>query len=184
LTINTTVLQTPIGPLALLEHDGALVGAGFTADPAELHARLHPSLRALELRPVGDLGAITKAHLAYFDGDLTALDALPVHHPASQRRERLWRALRRVGPGQTVTYAELAVLAGMDRTAARAAGQACAQNLIAPAIPCHRVLPSGGAPKGRLGGYYYGLERKAWLLSHESAVTGGRPDASAAPAPR
>ena len=39
----------PIGPLSLLAHDGALVGGGFTDDPAELHVRMHPSLRALEL---------------------------------------------------------------------------------------------------------------------------------------
>ncbi|MBA9008019.1 MULTISPECIES: methylated-DNA--[protein]-cysteine S-methyltransferase [Thermomonospora] len=167
--INATVLDTPIGPLALLEHDGALVGGGFTADPRELHVRLHPALRAHDLTEVDDLGDITKAHIAYFDGDLTALDTIAVHQPGTPRRERLLAALRQVRPGETVTYAELAARAGLERTAARAAGQACAQNLVAPVVPCHRVLPAaGGTGLKRYGGYYYGAERKQWLLAHES----------------
>lgn len=169
--IKARVLETPIGPLALLEHDGALVGGGFTADPGELHARLHPSLRALELTAVDDLGDIGKAHLAYFEGDLTALDAVPVHQPGTPTREKLLAALRAVRPGETVTYGELAERAGLARNAARAAGQACAQNLVAPVVPCHRVLPStGGGGLKRLGGYYYGLNRKDWLLRHETAT--------------
>lgn len=63
-----------------------------------------------------------------------------------------------------MTYAELAERAGLPRTAARAAGSACAQNLIAPFVPCHRVLPSTGG----FGGYYYGVAVKEWLLTHEA----------------
>lgn len=165
--IRSTVLDTPIGPLALLSFDDALIASGFTADPGELYARLHPSLRTHDLTPAADLGAISKAHHAYFAGDLTALDALPLQHPAPPTRERLWIVLRRVPAGQTVTYAQLAALAGLER-GARASGQACAKNLIAPAIPCHRVVASTGSGAKRLNGYYYGIDRKAWLLEHES----------------
>lgn len=167
--IRTFVLDTPIGPLALLERDGILVGSGFTADPSELHDLLHPSLRSEELVMAPDLGEIGKAHTAYFDGDLTALDALTVHAPASWRREKLWAVLREVPAGQTMTYGELADRAGIPR-GARAAGQACAQNRIAPAIPCHRVVAAGGTAARRLNGYAYGLDRKEWLLRHESAI--------------
>ncbi|MBC6458666.1 methylated-DNA--[protein]-cysteine S-methyltransferase [Actinomadura sp. HBU206391] len=166
--IHATVLRTPIGPLAMLEHESALIGAGFTADPRELHARLHPSLRTLELVDAPDLGEISKAHEAYFGGDLDALDALTVHAPGPPVRERLWAALRDVRSDETVTYGELAVRAGLTR-GARAAGQACAQNLIAPVIPCHRVVASTGTGTRRLNGYYYGLDRKEWLLRHETA---------------
>jgi methylated-DNA-[protein]-cysteine S-methyltransferase len=162
--IRSTVLDTPIGPLALLVLDDALVAAGFTADPSDLYARLHPSLLHHELTRVAELGDIDKAHQAYFDGDRTALDALPLRHPAPPKRERLWTVLRQVPAGQTVTYGELADRAGLER-GARAAGQACAKNLIVPAIPCHRVVAAG--PR-RLNGYLYGLDRKAWLLAHES----------------
>lgn len=166
--IRSTVLSTPIGPLALLSLGDALIASGFTADPGELHARLHPSLRTYDLAaPAADLGEIGKAHEAYFAGDLTALDTLPLKHPAPPTRERLWTVLRQVPAGQTVTYAQLAALAGLER-GARASGQACAQNLIAPAIPCHRVVASTGSGARRLNGYYYGIERKDWLLKHES----------------
>ncbi|HZB28971.1 MAG TPA: methylated-DNA--[protein]-cysteine S-methyltransferase [Streptosporangiaceae bacterium] len=165
--IRSTVLDTPIGPLALLSLDDTLIAAGFTAHPDELHSRLHPSLRSRVMTAAPDLGDITKAHLAYFAGDLTALDALPLRHPAPPTRERLWTVLRRVPAGQTVTYGRLAAMAGLQR-GARASGQACAKNLIAPAIPCHRVVASTGSGAKRLNGYYYGIDRKAWLLEHES----------------
>jgi methylated-DNA-[protein]-cysteine S-methyltransferase len=164
------VLTTPIGPLSLLALDDTLVASGFTADPVAQYERLHLSLRKEhDLMPSADLGDLGKAHQAYFEGDLTALDALPTYHPAPPTRERLWAALRRVPAGETVTYGELAALAGLER-GARAAGQACARNMIAPAIPCHRVVASTGSGRRRLNGYYYGLERKEWLLRHEGAL--------------
>jgi methylated-DNA-[protein]-cysteine S-methyltransferase len=162
--ITAIIVSTPAGPLSLLAHDGAAVGAGFTDDPGELHARLDRSLRQLPLAP-GDLPWLVKPLGDYFDGDLTALDGLPVHQPAPPARARLLAALRTVPAGTTVSYAGLAGLAGVPR-GARAAGAACAANLIAPVVPCHRVLRAGGA----LGGYYYGLARKQWLLRHEGAV--------------
>ncbi|HEY6278514.1 MAG TPA: methylated-DNA--[protein]-cysteine S-methyltransferase, partial [Streptosporangiaceae bacterium] len=135
--ITAAILNTPIGPLSLLAHGEALVGGGFTGDPGELHARLHPSLRALPLA-AAELPWLVKPLRDYFDGDLTAPGTLPVEHPAGPGRARLWAALREVPAGTTVTYTGLAARAGMPR-AARAAGSACAANLIAPVIPCHRV---------------------------------------------
>jgi methylated-DNA-[protein]-cysteine S-methyltransferase len=166
--ILATVLETPIGPLSLLARDGALVGGGFTADPAQLHVRMHPSLRGLGLRPAGqdDLAWLVKPVRAYFEGDVGALDGLTVHQPGTPSRQQLWAAMRAVPPGTTVSYAVLAAQAGRPR-APRAAGAACAFNLIAPVVPCHRVLRTDGS----LGGYYYGLDRKMWLLRHEGALT-------------
>jgi methylated-DNA-[protein]-cysteine S-methyltransferase len=165
--ITAAIVDTPIGPLSLLAHSEALVGAGFTGNPGELHARLHPALRALPVT-AAELPWLVKPVRDYFDGDLTAPDTLPVEHPASPGRERLWAALRAVPAGTTITYAGLAAQAGMPG-AARAAGSACAANLIAPVIPCHRVVRADGG----LGGYYYGLSRKRWLLAHEEAAAAG-----------
>ncbi|MET9065844.1 methylated-DNA--[protein]-cysteine S-methyltransferase [Streptosporangium sandarakinum] len=165
-TIEAQVLPTPAGPLSLLSHEGTLVAAGFTADPEEMFARLSPAMRAHGLARVDDLGHAARAVRDYLDGDLTALDTVEVSQPGSPGRQRLLTALREVPAGTTVTYAELAERAGMPRTAARAAGGACAGNLIAPFIPCHRVLPSTGG----FGGYYYGTPVKQWLLTHEKAL--------------
>lgn len=164
--ISAQVLPTPAGPLALLAHGETLVAAGFTADPQEMFRRLSPQLRALPLVEVDDLGKPAQAVRDYLDGNLTALDAVAAEQPGSERRQRLLAALRQVPPGTTVTYAELAERAGMPRSAARAAGGACARNLVAPFVPCHRVLPSTGG----LGGYYYGTAVKEWLLRHEGAL--------------
>lgn len=163
--IDAQVIPTPAGPLSVLVRDGVLVAAGFTADPADMFVRLSPALQAEGLDVVDDLGPVTQAVRDYLGGDLAALDAIPVDQPGSDRRKRLHQALREVKPGTTVSYAELAERAGMPRTAARAAGSACAQNLIAPFVPCHRVLPSTGG----YGGYYYGTPVKEWLLAHEAA---------------
>ena len=163
-TIATAILDTPIRPLSVLAHGAALVGAGFTGDPGELHARLHPSLRPLPLAEA-ELPWLVKPLRDYFDGDLAAIDGLPVQQPATALRERLWARLRAVQAGTTISYAGLAARAGIPG-AARAAGAACAANLAAPVVPCHRALRSDGG----LGGYYYGLERKEWLLRHEGAA--------------
>ncbi|MFD9940221.1 methylated-DNA--[protein]-cysteine S-methyltransferase [Nonomuraea sp. NPDC059023] len=163
--IEAQVLPTPAGPLALLARDGVLVAAGFTPDPSDMFARLTPDLQSEGLDVVDDLADITRLTMAYLDGDLEAIDTLPVSQPGTPKRQALHKALREVKPGTTVTYGELAERAGLPRTAARAAGTACAQNLIAPFIPCHRVLPGSGG----YGGYYYGTVVKEWLLTHESA---------------
>ncbi|WP_327585478.1 methylated-DNA--[protein]-cysteine S-methyltransferase [Nonomuraea sp. NBC_00507] len=162
--IAAQLIPTPMGPLSLLSREGILVAAGFTADPKEMYARLTPALQAEGLEVVDDLGAASEAVRAYLSGDLAALDAIPVSQPGSPTRKRLHAALREVKAGTTVSYAELAERAGLPKTAARAAGSACAQNLIAPFVPCHRVLPSSGG----YGGYYYGVPVKEWLLAHES----------------
>jgi len=73
--------------------------------------------------------------------------------------------MRTIPAGRTWTYARLAAEAGRP-TAVRAAGSGCARNLLAPIVPCHRVVRSGGG----LGGYFYGLDVKRWLLQHESAL--------------
>jgi methylated-DNA-[protein]-cysteine S-methyltransferase len=167
--VLATVVDTPIGPLSLLTHGGQLIAGGFTARPAVMHARLAPRLRALTLEPAdpADLPWLAKPVAAYFDGDLRALDEIPVSQPGTPSRQRLWEALRAVPPGTTVSYTQLAARAGNPR-APRAAGAACAYNLIAPVVPCHRALRTDGS----LGGYYYGLDRKTWLLRHEGARPG------------
>jgi len=73
--------------------------------------------------------------------------------------------MRKVSPGKTISYSELAKRAG-SADAVRAAGSACARNLIALVVPCHRIVKTGGA----LGNYAYGLPVKEWLLRHEGAL--------------
>jgi methylated-DNA-[protein]-cysteine S-methyltransferase len=156
--VRAMTMPTPVGDLALLEHDGVLVAAGFTSVDDQ-YGRLrdpHPVER------VDDLGPISAAVSAYFAGDVGALDDIPVDQPGGPFRQAAWKAMRAIPAGEVLTYGELAVHAGNPR-AVRAAGSACAQNLVAPIVPCHRIVRSGGAT----GGYYYGSTTKEWLLAHE-----------------
>ena len=73
--------------------------------------------------------------------------------------------MRKVAPGTVISYSALARRAGSP-AAIRAAGSACARNLIAVVIPCHRIVKTGG----NLGSYAYGLNKKEWLLRHEGAL--------------
>nr|WP_120492610.1 methylated-DNA--[protein]-cysteine S-methyltransferase [Corynebacterium lactis] len=84
-------------------------------------------------------------------------------------RARALSALLDVPYGESVTYGELAAMAGSPR-AARAAGTACSTNPLAIIIPCHRVLPVGGGVGSfgaSLGSYAGGVEMKRWLLELE-----------------
>jgi methylated-DNA-[protein]-cysteine S-methyltransferase len=157
MTIDATTLATPVGELSLLARDDVLIAAGF-ASVATMAGRLDDE----RLTVRRDLGRLSAAVSAYFDGDLRALDDLPVAQPGGDFHQAAWKVMREVAAGETITYAELAARAGNPK-AIRAAGSACARNLIAPIVPCHRVLRTGGA----LGGYYYGLPTKQWLLTHE-----------------
>ena len=156
-------LDTPAGPLALvLADDGCVLASGF-GDVAALLSRLGVSPTPPEAEP--DLVApVADAVRRYFAGDLAALDDVAVRQSGGAFAEAVWDQLRRIPPGEPVTYGELAGRAGSP-AAARAAGQACAHNLLAPFVPCHRVVPAGGG----IGGYAYGADVKATLLEHERA---------------
>lgn len=93
---------------------------------------------------------------------------LPLDVRGTAFQERVWRALRQVPAGTTVSYAELAQRIGAPGSA-RAVAQACAANALAVAIPCHRVVRRDGG----LSGYRWGVERKRELLAREAGEPPG-----------
>jgi len=153
--MSTTVIDTPIGPLAL------------TAGPAGL-ARIDFGPVASVIDP-GD-GSDARAHLAqaadeledYFAGRRTVFG---VALDRSSRRGfagDVLAALETVPYGETVSYGELAGMAGRPR-ASRSVGTTMATNPLPLVVPCHRVIAAGGA----LGGYGPGPELKVQLLELE-----------------
>ncbi len=162
-TFRYTSKKTPIGRLTVVEREGAVVAAGFNGEDDVL-GRLTEANGAKVTR-TRSLSSITEALSDYFDGAVTALDDIPVDQPGSTYRLRVWRELRKTKPGRTVSYATLARRAGSPR-AIRAAGTTCAVNRVPLIVPCHRAVRSDGS----LGGYYYGLDMKRWLLEHEAAA--------------
>jgi len=162
MTLLASTLDTPLGPFTAVVDGSALVAAGFDADAEQMHRRLASWRRMMPLRTAGQLGAITDALRRYFDGEVAALDDIEVDQPGGTFRTAAWKAMRAVPPGETISYGQLADRAGSPG-AGQAAGSACSQNRVALVIPCHRIVRTGGA----LGGYYFGLDTKTWLLSHE-----------------
>ena len=167
-TIVAATVPTPAGPLAVLASpDGVVRAAGFASVPT-MAARLEQVAGPFALREVGPesgepaLAEALDALRAYAAGDLGALGRVRVSQPGGPFMQDAWLAMRRIAPGSTLTYAELAAAAGRP-AAVRAAGSACARNLVAPFVPCHRVVRTGGA----LGGYYYGPDVKGALLRIE-----------------
>ncbi|MGP8247435.1 MAG: methylated-DNA--[protein]-cysteine S-methyltransferase [Bryobacteraceae bacterium] len=99
---------------------------------------------------------------AYFAGEVTAIDRIPVDARGTPFQLEVWAALRQIPAGSTTTYGQLAARIGRPN-ACRAVGLANGSNPVAIVVPCHRVIGANGA----LTGYGGGLARKRWLLDHE-----------------
>jgi methylated-DNA-[protein]-cysteine S-methyltransferase len=161
-------LDTPIGRFVLLaDSDGRLCAAGFIDGHARMERQL--ALCTVAVEDAKNPSGLTTAMRRYFDGDLAAIDRLPVNTGGTDFQRRVWQALREIPCGETWTYARLARRIGRP-TAVRAVGLANGANPVAIVAPCHRVLGANGA----LTGYGGGLERKRWLLAHERARGSGQ----------
>ncbi|WP_433871434.1 methylated-DNA--[protein]-cysteine S-methyltransferase [Saccharopolyspora sp. CA-218241] len=161
--ITWSTTGTPAGPFtAVVDGDGAVLASGWTDRLDALLPQVSPALRG-DCTEVADLGAVTRAVHAYHDGEIGAVDGVPVRQRSGAFLEHAWDVLREVRAGEPVSYAEFAALAGRP-AAVRAAASACARNAAALFVPCHRVLRTDGS----LGGFRWGLDVKRWLLAHET----------------
>src|SRR5262249_33185174 len=163
MTSFVSTIDTQFGPFTLIvDADGSVLAAGWSADENEVAARIHPDLRSPTVRR-NDLGAASRAAIAYHRGELNAPDEVPIRqHSPGTFLPAAWKTLRDVRAGETVTYTELAARTG-NPAAVRAAAQACARTAPARFVPCHRVMRIDGT----LGGFRWGLDVKRLLLTHE-----------------
>ncbi len=152
-----TVIESPIGPLRLVEEDGAITAIEFSP--------FRDGARAIGDR-VDDAPVLveTARQLGeYFAGDRTVFD-LPLAPNGSGWQRSVWDQLVGIGYGETASYGEIAARLGKTNAASRAVGTANGSNPIPIVIPCHRVIGANGT----LTGYAGGLERKQILLDLES----------------
>ncbi len=163
--IELAVIGTPIDSLTLAARNGRVCLLHFGADDAYVRTTLQRWYPDESVQDGSDRGGAADALVGYFDGDLGAIDKVPVEMNGTAFQKRVWDALRQVPAGKTATYAEIAVLIGSP-AAVRAVGAANGANPVAVIVPCHRIIGSNGT----LTGYGGGLHRKEWLLRHE----GGR----------
>jgi methylated-DNA-[protein]-cysteine S-methyltransferase len=159
-------IETPIGEMLIVaDHDGNLRSVDWTDHEARMRRllRLHYGEGGFELEAARNRGRLTDAIGSYFAGELKAIDTLPVKTAGTPFQRQVWRALRQIACGATLSYAQLAERIGRP-TAVRAVGLANGSNPIGVVVPCHRVVGANGS----LTGYGGGIERKRWLLKHES----------------
>ena len=145
------VWRSPLGLLAV-EQTGQAITAAYFCDAAEAET---PGGTPLLVRAL-------PAFRRYFAGVRDPFD-FPIAFRGTPFQERVWRELQTIPRGETRSYGEIARAVGNPK-AARAVGMACHANPIAIAVPCHRVVGSGGA----LTGYGGGLDRKRALLALEA----------------
>ncbi len=162
-------IETPLGSMLALADDKALRLLEFV-DRRGLERELALLRRRLKCAVVpGDNAVLDDAARQvgeYFAGTRLTFD-LPLAPLGSDFQRKVWRELGRIPPGVTRSYAEMARRIGRPG-AARAIGRANGSNMVALAIPCHRVINADGT----LCGYAGGLWRKRRLLEHERRHAG------------
>ena len=165
-------IASPVGELTLLAEGARLVAIGFEGYGERALALLaahHGGV--VEVADDPDPAGAASALARYFEGELDALRNVPVDPAGTPFQKRVWASLRRIRPGTTISYADLALKIGQP-TACRAVAQASAKNPVPIFVPCHRVI----AAAGDLHGYAGGLSRKRRLLEIEGALADEGPD--------
>lgn len=168
LRLFTDRTPTPIGELILVaDGEGTLLAAEWTDHAAHLTRTLDRQYGAggYSLEPKRNPGGLTAAVSAYFAGDLAAIDRLPVAATGTPFQQKVWKALRKIPCGTTLSYSELARRIGRP-SSVRAVGHANGSNPVSVVVPCHRLVGKDGS----LTGYGGGLFRKRWLLAHEASA--------------
>jgi methylated-DNA-[protein]-cysteine S-methyltransferase len=155
MSVQHTIVHSPVGPLTLVGDGAALIGLYF-----EGHLR---TPRLTDRGPRVDVGfdAPVQQLGEYFAGTRREFD-LDLAPRGSPFEKQVWALLTHIPYGQTRTYGQLAADLG-DPGAAQAVGNANGWNPISIIVPCHRVVGTSGS----LTGYAGGLNRKRFLLSLE-----------------
>ena len=158
-TIRWAVAETSLGDLLVAATDKGVCRVAFEESGEDLAQRF-PAAR-LEQGGAEFAGLVGQV-VAAVEAPGSAAGSIPLDVRGTAFQEAVWRELRRIPPGETRTYAEIAAAAGNPR-AVRAAGSANGANPVAVLVPCHRVVRSDGTS----GGYAWGAERKEALLRRE-----------------
>ena len=156
--IHWAIVPTTLGPMLVAATAKGVCRLSFDEDEAALSARFP---RATLVAGGADFAELFAQIVAAVEapGDSRHI---PLDVRGTAFQEAVWDELRRIPPGETRSYSEIAAAVGRPN-AVRAAGSANGANNVAVLIPCHRVIRGDGS----IGGYAYGLERKRMLLARE-----------------
>ena len=164
-SIRFVTVKTALGWVLLAATDRGICAAEFGDAPEALESRLRARFPAADVAG-GDARLRDWAErIVRFILDPREQPDLPLDIRGTAFQARVWRALQRIPPGRTASYAEIAAAIGRP-TVVRAVASAVAANQLALLVPCHRVVRSDG----EAGGYRWGPERKRALLTREAAA--------------
>ena len=173
-SLHLTRVPSPIGDMLLVTDGDILVSldySGYEHRMMQLLTKRYGTFSLSEHTRDDKGHQCLITHLsAYLDGDLTAIDNIPVNPGGTAFQAKVWQALRSIPAGTVVSYGDLARQLG-NPAAVRAVGTTNSLNPISIVLPCHRVIGANG----KLTGYAGGLERKRWLLEHEGVALGQTP---------
>jgi AraC family transcriptional regulator of adaptative response/methylated-DNA-[protein]-cysteine methyltransferase len=161
--IQFAVGECSLGSILVARSDRGVCAISLGDDPDALLQALEDRFPRADLQP-GDrrFKSLIAQVVGFVEAPRLGLD-LPLDIRGTAFQERVWRELRKIPRGQTASYSEIAQRIKAPK-AVRAVARACAQNPIALAIPCHRVVRNDGTPSG----YRWGIDRKRQLLERES----------------
>ncbi|AKJ42317.1 bifunctional DNA-binding transcriptional regulator/O6-methylguanine-DNA methyltransferase Ada [Pragia fontium] len=161
--IQFAIAECSLGSILVARSPKGICAISFGDDPTELLNNLQDKFPNADLIG-GDTAFenIVARVIEFVENPNTALD-LPLDIQGTAFQQRVWKMLLTIPAGTTVSYTELAEMIGSPRSV-RAVANACGQNSIAVAIPCHRVVKLDG----NLSGYRWGIERKRQLLDRET----------------
>ena len=172
-TISTHALEfgrqtSPIGIMLLAwDAEQSLRVLDFSDYEPRMHKLLRAHYGTTELIEAAVPAPISEPLERYFAGDVAAINAIAVATGGTDFQKSVWTALRTIPAGATESYGQLAQRLGCPK-AVRAVGGANGANPVGIVVPCHRVIGSNGT----LTGYGGGLDRKRWLLAHETRHAG------------
>ncbi|MEO0511503.1 MAG: methylated-DNA--[protein]-cysteine S-methyltransferase [Planctomycetota bacterium] len=166
---GSTTIQTPLGPAVAEASDAGLTSLRFDEDarggtyhePRDRRDGESEGCRSV-------LDAVAGQLAGYFAGERTGF-TVPLAPEGTAFERAVWDRLLRIPYGMTTSYASIARDLGKPG-AARAVGRANGRNPVWLVIPCHRVV----AANGSLCGYAGGVDRKRWLIDHETTGRCGR----------
>ncbi len=164
LVLKASWLDTKLGPMVAIADDHSLYllefvdRRGLENEVKKLRKKLSAAIIPGETNIIRNVES-ELAH--YFDGKSMEFKT-PIHLIGSTFQKNVWLELRKIPPGETRSYLDIAKSLKKP-TACRAVARANGANQIAIIVPCHRVINSNG----QLGGYAGGIVRKQWLIEHE-----------------
>lgn len=174
-TIRYTSTDSPLGRMLVAATEKGVCAIQFGNNDDELVEGLKREFPfAIRKRDDDSMRSWTNTVLSQITGHKLNR-SLPLDIQATAFQRRVWAHLQSLPFGATQSYGQVAKAIGKP-TAARAVARACANNRIAVAIPCHRVVRENG----EMGGYRWGVERKKTLLELEQQGSARRPVATTA----